>query len=283
MNTRCCFPRRAGLVRLLAGLAALLLPATNTPAAEPPSASAEAPALPVTVPIDLPAPAAGTAVLIVTGIDYPGHPWRETAPVLQAELEKDPRLHVRVAADPSVLGSPRLHDWDVIILHFMDWEIPGPGPAARENLQRAVAGGRGLMLTHFACGAWDGNEWPEFVRLAGRVWFGPDGGRQHDPRGKFTVEIANPDHPITRGMKSFETDDELYTCLTGDTPIQVVAQARSKVGQKYYPMAFTAEYGKGRTFHTVLGHDAHAYTNNPGVGELMRRGCAWAAGLPPLP
>jgi type 1 glutamine amidotransferase len=97
------------------------------------------------------------------------------------------------------------------------------------------------------------------------------------------VEIADKDHPITKGLEPFETLDELYTCLMGEAPIHVVAQARSKVDQKYYPMAFVLDYGKGRVYQTVLGHDARAYTNSPGVGELMRRGCAWAAGLPPTP
>lgn len=282
MRTSVQLPCGSRPVPFIASIAVLLLLAPQVWAAGP-AAPASALAPSPAVAVDLAPPADGTGVLIVTGIDYPGHPWRETAPALKAELEKDPRLKVRIVPSPDALASPRLKDWDVIVLHFMDWEVPGPGPAARENLKQAVAGGKGLMLTHFACGAWDGGEWSEFVRLAGRVWFGPDGGRQHDPRGPFTVEVADPDHPITQGMKPFQTDDELYTCLMGDVPIQVVAQARSKVDQKYYPMAFTAKYGKGRTFHTVLGHDAHAYTNNPGVGELMRRGCAWAAGLPSTP
>jgi hypothetical protein len=40
--------------------------------------------------------------------------------------------------------------------------------------------------------------------------------------------------------------------------------------------------GEGRVFHSVLGHDGRAYTHHPAVGELMRRGCAWAAGLDPV-
>ena len=47
--------------------------------------------------------------------------------------------------------------------------------------------------------------------------------------------------------------------------------------KKVYPMVFVLNYGKGRVFHTVLGHDARAYAS-PGVGELLRRACAWAAG-----
>jgi type 1 glutamine amidotransferase len=219
---------------------------------------------------------ASARILLVTGIDYPGHPWKETAPVLKAILEKDPRLTVRVAEDPAFLDSAALTNYDAVIIHFMDWETPGPGEAARENLQRFVAGGKGLMLTHFACGAWDNNEWPEFARLAGRVW--DPKLRGHDPHGTFKVEIVDPVHPITKGLAPFETLDELYTCLAGDAPIHVVAKAVSKVDQKEYPMGFVLDYGRGRVFHTPLGHDARAYAS-PGVAEFMRRGCVWAAGL----
>lgn len=224
---------------------------------------------------------ASARILLVTGDDYPGHLWKQTAPALKELLEKDPRLAVRVVEDPHFLDSSAITNYAAIILHWKNWEVPGPGPAARANLKRFVENGGGLMLTHFACGAWYG-EWPEFKNLAGRAWFGQDGGRQHDPRGKFTIEIADPAHPITKGLEPFETDDELYTCLIGDAPIHVLAQARSKADGKEYPMAFVLNYGKGRVFHTTLGHDVKALTNHS-VPELLRRGCAWAAGLSPTP
>jgi type 1 glutamine amidotransferase len=216
-------------------------------------------------------------ILLVTGQDYPGHLWRQTAPAIVELLQKDPRLTVRVVEDPRFLDSAALTNYAAVVLHFMNWEQPSPGPAARENLRRFVERGGGLMLVHFACGAWQ--DWPEFRDLAGRVW--DPKLRPHDARGPFRVEIADPDHPITRDLKPFETDDELYTCLTGDRPIHVLAQARSKVDGREYPMAFVLDYGRGRVFHTVLGHDAKAVTNS-GVPELFRRGCAWVAGLPPV-
>ena len=223
-------------------------------------------------------------VLLVTGIDYPGHVWRQTAPVLADALRKDARLEVVTVEDPAFLDSSAIQKYDVIIVHFQTWEQPGPGEHARENLRQFVAGGKGIVLVHFACGAWH-NEWPEFEKLAGRVWFGqnpPSGKRQHDPYGPFRVEFPEPANPIIQGMTAFDTQDELYTCLTGDYPIEVVAQAKSKVDGKYYPMAFTSKYEKGRTFHSVLGHDVKALST-PGVQELYRRGCAWAAGLSPQP
>jgi type 1 glutamine amidotransferase len=226
------------------------------------------------------APSAPTApekkarVLLVTGVDYPGHPWQQTAPAVAEALRQDPRLVVNRIEDPHLLDSDALATYDVVLLHFMNWEVPAPGPKARENLRRVIEGGKGLMLVHFACGAWQ--DWPEFKTLAGRAW--DPKLRGHDPRGKFTVEIVDPDHPITKGLQGFETDDELYTCLAGDAPIHVVAKSKSKVDGKDYPMAFVLSYGKGRVFHTVLGHDLKAVTNST-VPELLRRGCAWAAGL----
>lgn len=222
--------------------------------------------------------AAAKRVLIVTGVDYPGHKWRETTPVLAELLRKDPRLLVDVVEDPHQLASPTVAAYDVIVLHFMDWEVPAPGEEARKQLEALVKGGKGLVLVHFACGAFQ--DWPAFKDLAGRAW--DPKLRGHDARGPFRVEIVTQEHPITRGLASFETDDELYTCLAGDRPVTLLAKARSKVDGKDYPMAFCFMYGSGRVFHSPLGHDVKAF-RFPGVGELFRRGSAWAAGLAPVP
>ena len=213
-------------------------------------------------------------VLIVTGVDHPGHKWRLTTPVLAAGIDKDPRLAVYVVETPEFLASAKLAEYDVIVMHFMNWQgKPALGDDVRHGLAKAVAGGTGLVLVHFACGAFQ--HWPEFSKIAGRVW-NPKL-RAHDRYGKFRVKIVDPNHPITKGLASFQTTDELYTCLDGNTPIRVLASATSKVDKKEYPMAFVLNYGKGRVFHSPLGHDVKAFSEP--VCELFRRGVAWAAGL----
>jgi uncharacterized protein len=255
-SARILFGRRQALcLALAAGLAATLAVPAALPAADAPK------------PI---------RVLLVTGNEY--HNWRETAPVLVAQLRKDPRMDVRVIEDANFLDSPAVNAYDVIFLNYMNWQVPSPGTAARENLKRAISSGKGLVLVHFACGAWQ--DWPEFKELAGRVW--DPKLRGHDPHGKFCVEIAMPDHPVMKGLKPFETVDELYTCLTGDRPVDLLATAKSKIDGKIYPMAFSFNYGKGRVFHCVLGHDGKALENPP-VGELFRRGTAWSANKSPVP
>jgi trehalose utilization protein len=216
-------------------------------------------------------------VLIVTGLDHPAHDWRATTPALQAELANDRRVHVSVLADPYQLGETDLAKYQVVFLHFNNWQRPDPGEKARENLRQFVERGGGLVLLHFACGAF--SDWPEFPKLAGRIW---DRKNTHDRRGPFRVQIVDQEHAITRGLAEFETDDELYTGLTGEQPIQLLATARSKTTQTDQPMAFTLTYGKGRVFHTPLGHDARAI-HTPSVAELLRRGVAWTAKAEAVP
>ncbi len=216
-------------------------------------------------------------VLIVTGVDYPGHPWQETTPVLRDAIAAHPRLEVSVTERPDFLASPELHEHDVVVLHFMDWNTAAPGVEARQNLRKFVENGKGLVVVHFACGAFQ--DWPEFANLAGRVWDPTK--RGHDPRGKFRVRftVAGKKHPATRGSADFETDDELYTCLRGNRPVTTLAAATSKVDGKEHPMAYAFDYGKGRVFSSPLGHDARAL-RVPEVAELFRRGCAWTARVP---
>lgn len=216
-------------------------------------------------------------VLIVTGMDHPAHDWRRTTPALKEVLAKDGRVRVEVLEDPDRLESHDLSNLQVVFLHFCNWERPDPNDRAKENLRNFVHQGGGLFLLHFASGAFPG--WPEFPALAGKVW---DRKNTHDPRGPFRVTLVNTNHPIVRRLESFETDDELYTCLTGVQPVEVLATAQSRVSKQHHPMAFVHRYGKGRVFHTPLGHDDRAI-RSAGTAELIRRGCAWAAGKDAVP
>jgi len=216
-------------------------------------------------------------VLIVTGMDIDAHNWRATTQAAMQELHKDPRIIVDTLTDIYKLRSVDLSRYDVLYLNFNNWQKPDPDAKATNNLEQFVAKGGGLVVVHFASGSFE--SWPGYVKLAGRVW---DRKNTHDPRGPFRVEITESLHPITKGMIAYDTDDELYICLTGNEPIHLLAQARSVVTGKYHPMAFTHTYKKGRVFHIALGHDARAL-HVAGTAELIRRGVAWAAGRPVTP
>ncbi len=215
-------------------------------------------------------------VLIVTGMDIGAHDWRKTTRAAMEELEKDPRMKVDTLTDIYALSEFDLAPYDVVYLNFNNWEKPDPDDRAQKKLLQFVDQGGGLVVVHFASGAF--GDWPAYVKLAGRIW---DRKNTHDPRGPFRVEITDTTHPITKGMTSYDTDDELYICLTGEEPIHLLAQAKSKVTGQFHPMVFTHTFNKGRTFHIALGHDDKAI-HIPGTAELIRRGVAWAAGKPVL-
>lgn len=228
-----------------------------------------------------PAPAkTGQAkILVLTGNEYLGHKWQETEPLIAKFLAADRRLTAEVNADPQFLASAELHKYDAIVLNYLNWKCPDPGAAARANLKKFIEGGKGLVIVHNACAAF--GDWPEFKEIAGRAW-NPNRLRGHDPQGSFRVEITAVEHPITKGMKAFETTDELYTCLLIDgPPVEVLAKATSKVDHQDYPMVLVHPYGRGRVFLCVLGHDVQALSVAT-AQDLYRRGTAWAAGLPPV-
>jgi len=220
-------------------------------------------------------PAPHIRTLIVTGVDHKAHLWQKTSPCLRKMLEKDGRFQVEVATDPDVLADAKLLDFDLLVLHFKNYAPLPREEQARANLLKYLAAGKGLALIHFASGAFE--DWPQFADIAGKVW---DRKTSHDPRGPFTVHIINHDHPITHGMSDFATDDELYVCLVGSKPVEVLATARSKRTGKDHPLAFVHQCGSARVFHTPLGHDVKAL-EMPGAEQLIVRGCAWSAGREP--
>ncbi|MAG94672.1 MAG: hypothetical protein CMJ48_13135 [Planctomycetaceae bacterium] len=213
--------------------------------------------------------AAKVRVALVTGVDHKAHDWKKSTPALRELLEEEERLEVRIFEDPEWLASDVLFDYDVVLLHFKNFDPFKREEQMRANLSSFAKNGGGVVVLHFACGAFE--DWPEYRNLAGKVW---DRKNTHDPRGPFTVNVVEKDHPITRGLTDFRTDDELYICLAGEKPVELLLAGRSRVTGKDHPLAFVLQYGKGRIFQTVLGHDAKALAT-PEIATLLQRACVW--------
>jgi len=96
----------------------------------------------------------------------------------------------------------------------------------------------------------------------------------HSKYMDFTVGIADPDDPITRGLTDFTATDELYYLKHDPAKSHHLLQAYDPTRDETHVMAFRHTYGNGRVFYFALGHDM-AVLENPAFQEVVRRGALW--------
>ncbi len=138
--------------------------------------------------------------------------------------------------------------------------------------------------TMIGLGGWGGRSEKSgpYLRLRSGAWTpdltaGPGGG--HGAQHEFLVETHVPDHPILRGLpeKWMHAKDELYHGLRGPAEnVTVLASALSDKTNEREPMLMVIPFGKGRVFHTTLGHAVDA-VNGLGFQLTFARGVEWAA------
>jgi hypothetical protein len=135
-----------------------------------------------------------------------------------------------------------------------------------------------VVVVHAADNAFPG--WKEYEALIGGAW---RGGAGHGSFHAFPVDILDREHPITRGLprQFLQAPDELYHNLTMEPGVRILAAAfSSRAGSggtdHYEPMAWVLHYGRGRVFHTPLGHAASSMASE-GFHTLLLRGAEWAA------
>jgi type 1 glutamine amidotransferase len=72
-------------------------------------------------------------------------------------------------------------------------------------------------------------------------------------------------------------NDELYDSLRGPAEnMEILATAYSPKSKRHEPMIMTIRYGKGRVFHTPMGHGNDSQECVGFIATLVR-GCEWAA------
>jgi len=212
-------------------------------------------------------------VLLITGDDVGAHPWREISETTREILVGSGKFDVKVSEDPLILESATaLNNYDALVFTIYAQKLGDLTPQGKENLLNYVKGGKGFFVQHLATASFP--KWEEFGKLCGRKWVMGTSG--HGPRAVFTSKIVDKEHPITRGLADFTTDDELYAKLQGNEDIHVLVTADSEWSKKTEPLIFTKSYGQGRVVHNAYGHDGKAL-KTPNVQKIILRGTEWAA------
>ena len=213
-------------------------------------------------------------------------------------LAEDPQIRTSVSSDFSALA--RLDEIDLLITYTCDVAPSASEVSAlKAFLER---GGRWFALhgTNSLLRFLDDGKVetpdsaPEFMGLLGTRF------AAHPPIGPYKVQITQDDHVMTRGLRAFNTIDELYlvhrtadievlmhTSFTGDCP----EFTESAWDEAEVPVLYERHLGKGTVLYLTLGHCRGHYDlvpirpffphpdrcswNYPVFYELLRRGIGW--------
>lgn len=251
--------------------------------------------------------AAALPVLLIDGQN--NHDYRATTPHLKQLLEETGLFKVEVATTPPKGGDmaqfkPNFDRYRVVVSNYNGepWS-----PETQEAFEKFVREGGGFVSVHaadnsfpkweeynemIAVGGWEGRNEKSgpYLRLRAGKWVHdptPGRGGSHGQQHPFLVETRVPDHPIMKGLPTrwLHAKDELYDRLRGPAEnVEVLASAKSTRESggsgEDEPMLMAIRFGKGRVFHTTLGHNnGPDVTSQRCVGFIttFQRGVEWAA------
>ena len=224
----------------------------------------------------------GTKVLILSGGQRNHHGYREQALYLAGALEDTGHYQVTIAEDAALLETPALKKYDLLIVNADRREPEHKFTLNQQNaLLDYVREGHGYVSIHAADNA--PADWvPEWKQMLGGIYshVGLPDGKAIMGKG-YLIKIADKTSPVTRGLDDFPLDDELYSnmqMLPDVKPLATIDHAG-----KTWPVAWTWTYGKGKVFHTSLGHKGYkpgTYDplSNPNLLKLIIQGIDHAAG-----
>lgn len=191
---------------------------------------------------------------------------------------------------------PKFSAYAVVVSNYNGESWPAE---VRDAFAAFVRGGGGFVSYHAANNAFP--EWPDYNAMIGLGGWGGRNetsgpylrlrqgawikdltagrGGSHGPQHEFLVEAHTPEHPILRGLpaKWMHAKDELYDSLRGPAEnVTVLASALSDKTKEQEPLLMVIPFGKGRVFHTALGHAIDA-VHGLGFQITFARGTEWAA------
>ncbi len=215
-------------------------------------------------------------ILILSGSN--NHEWEQTTKVLEGIYSEEDIFSYELTDMPDTLSLSAFKLFDVIVSNWNSWpenDLRWPR-AAEEGLSDFIKGGGGFVTFHASSSAL--YKWPEFKKFSTGAWVMDVTG--HGKVSSTRVSIQNHEHVITSGMADFYIQDELWVNAEENPKFEILGTATNNdlltSGAEDQAAIMVSDYGKGRIFHTILGHDARSMRNRA-FRTLMLRGTEWAA------
>jgi uncharacterized protein len=172
------------------------------------------------------------------------------------------------------IGAGMAEAFDVLVFYDSWQEI---SETEKQGYLNLLDKGTGMVFMHHTLVSYQ--DWPEFITIIG--------GKYHHPRHESNTDyhsdyrhdinmhvITDPDHPITRGIGSFDLFDEGYmnlTYLSTTTPILETDHAFSDE-----IIGWTHQVKNSRVVYLLPGHGAPAF-ENPTYRRIIQNAVNWVA------
>jgi uncharacterized protein len=237
----------------------------------------------------------------------PYHKWQLTTPVLKKQLEETGLFQVDVVTAPPADGDfsnfkPDFKKYAAIVFNY-DAPDSRWSQDLKTSFEQYMKEGGGLVIVHAADNAFPGWEafnemigiggWRDRNEKAGPYWYYKDGKLTSDPspgnagahgnRIPFVMTVRDANHPIVKGLPQtwMHQGDELYGRMRGPGKNMTVlatgfSDPENRGSGRDEPLLMVLSYGKGRVFHTALGHDVNGLSAVDFV-VTFQRGTEWAA------
>ena len=166
--------------------------------------------------------------------------------------------------------------YDVVLFYIMmtegptDEGLPWYSGKPKTAMERLGQTSQGLFIMHHALLAYTKwSVWSEIVGISNRSL-----GSFHIGE-KLNVNVANPDHPITKGLSNWEMIDETYVMKDADEGNNILLTTDHPKSMK--TLAWTRQYKNSKVFCLECGHDDRTW-KEPNFHTVVARGIQWAAG-----
>ena len=176
----------------------------------------------------------------------------------------------------ALLKSEAAKQYDVLVVYDMWQNITDE---AKADFVARLKEGKGLVVLHHALCSYQ--HWPEYAKIAGGQYYldktivdgieHPASTYKHDV--DFKVHVADTNHPVTHGLRDYETHDETYYNFGVGSDSHALLTTDEPTSSKF--IAWSKTYEAARVVTVQSGHDHPA-----GVADHQRR--RTAAALPEL-